>query len=236
MPYKKKSHFKKFLVVIPAYNEEDTIKEVIQRTLPYCDICVVNDASKDDTEKIVNSFKTVTCITHKKNTHIPGAILDGFRYAVEKNYDYIITMDAGLSHKPEELPRFINFRDCDLVLSVRKNRTNVPLTRKILSKSGTMLINIALRPIGSNLPKPRFHDITSGYRRYSNRAARLLLNRKMKAKSFDFLTESLMFIYRNKMTIKEVQISYKFSNSSLNRRVIIDSLKMFLNILLSRRK
>jgi len=224
------------IVIIPAYNEEATICELIKRVNPFVDICIVNDASKDKTAEIVKSFHDVKLISHEKNTHIPQTILDGMRYALSKGYEQIITMDAGLSHKPEELPNFLNIKDFDLVLSIRKKTKNVPLLRKILSKIATFLINFAIRPIGSELPYPKFHDVTSGYRMYSQRAVKLLLDRKMRARTFDFHTEALMLIFRNGLQITETPISYDFSNSSLNMRVVRDSLSMFFNMLFSKRK
>lgn len=222
---------KKIIVVIPAYNEEKNIAELIRRTLPFGDICVVNDASKDDTEKIVKTFAAVTCISHVSNTHIPQAILDGMRYAVDNACNYVITMDAGLSHLPEELPLFIDAPDCDLVLGYRNKRENTPMYRKMISRLGTLLVNFALRPFGSKLPSPRFRDVTSGYRRYSVNAAKLLLSRTMAAKSFDFHTEALMMVYRDGMSIREVPITYAYSNSSLNLKVMGQSLRMLFRML-----
>ncbi len=226
----------KILVVIPAYNEEKTIKDVVKRASYFADICVVNDASTDKTAEIVGSFSHVKCISHTTNTHIPQTILDGMKYAYENDYDYVITMDAGLSHSPEELPRFIDAAPSDLVLGVRTTKAEVPLFRKILSRAATVLLNLALRPIGSGLPSAKFHDVTSGYRRYSKNAIEILIHKKMKAKSFDFITEALMLIYRNGLSVTEVPISYNFSTSSLNSKVVLQSLKMFLDILLTRRK
>jgi dolichol-phosphate mannosyltransferase len=225
---------KKTIVVIPAYNEAGSIAEVIRRTRPYADICVVNDASLDDTEKIVKTFTDVTCLSHEKNTHIPRTILDGMRHALAAGYDYIITMDAGLSHKPEELPLFLDAPDCDLVLGFRQKRENTLLYRKVLSRLANVLVNFALRPWGSSLPRAQFHDVTSGYRRYSARAASLLVSRPMAAKSFDFITEALMIVYRHGLSISEVPISYSFSNSSLNMKVLMQSVRMFMRMLLPR--
>jgi len=223
---------KKTIVVIPAYNEAENIAELIRRTSPYADICVVNDASKDDTEKIVRTFKDVTCLCHQKNTHIPQAILDGMKHALAAGYDYIITLDAGLSHRPEELPLFLDAPECDLVLGYRIKRENTLLYRKVISRLATVLINFALRPFGSRLPRAKFRDVTSGYRRYSAQAAGLLISRPMTAKSFDFLTEALMIIYRNGLSIREVPITYSFSNSSLNTKVLMQSVQMFFRMLL----
>jgi dolichol-phosphate mannosyltransferase len=225
-----------FLVVIPAYNEEETIGEVIRRTLPFADVCVVNDASTDNTESIIRSFAQVTCLTHEKNTHIPQATLDGMKYALDRGVAYIVTMDAGLTHKPEELPLFLEFPDCDLVIGVRTKTENVPFYRRLISRTATFLMNLALRPAGGRPPGPRLRDATSGYRRFSRQAVELLLNRKMKAKAFDFHTESLALIARNGLSIGEVPISYEFSKSSFNMKVLKLSIRMYLDLLFTGRK
>ncbi|MEN8253411.1 MAG: glycosyltransferase family 2 protein [Patescibacteria group bacterium] len=231
------SKFKKrkdVLVLIPAYNEADTIEELIVRAKKYCDVCVINDASTDKTEKIVKSMRAVKCISHKKNTHIPQAILDGMKYALSKKYKYIITMDAGLSHNPDELKNFIAFKKCDLLLSYRIKTKAVPLYRKFLSKAGTILYNVTLNPFFLE-NRPYLIDFTSGYRRYSKKAVRYLLSKNMKARSFDFHTESASYIYRNKnLSILQTPISYNYSNSSLNMRVLTDSIRMLLIIALSK--
>ena len=98
----------RILVVIPAYNEEDTIEEVVLRAKKYADVCVVNDNSSDATPEILGRIDGIHVIHHKKNTHIPGGLLDGMKYAVEHDYSYAISIDAGLSHNPDEIPRFIN--------------------------------------------------------------------------------------------------------------------------------
>jgi dolichol-phosphate mannosyltransferase len=222
------------LVVIPAYNEAQTIGEILRRTLPFADVCVVNDASRDNTADIVKSFPSVTLINHSQNTHIPQTLRDGMQYAVSAGYRYTITMDAGLTHKPEELPRFLESPDCDLVLGVRTQRQNVPWFRKVISRMATLLLNLALKPWGSNLPRPRLRDATSGYRRYSRRALELLLSREMQAKTFDFHTEALMLIYRQGFSIQEVPISYNFSTSSFNYRVLMTGIKMFIHIAITK--
>ena len=224
------------IVVIPAYNEKETIREVIERSLLFADVCVVNDGSKDSTAEIVQSIPNVTCINHIKNTHIPQAILDGMKYALAQGYEYVITMDAGLSHTPEELIHFIDAPPSDLVIGVRKNKKNVPVYRKFLSQMATLLINLSLRPINSNLPPAKFQDVTSGFRKYSRKSVELLLSRELKAKTFDFHTEALMIIYRNGLTTAEVPITYNFTGSSLNIKVILDGVKMFLEILFRRKR
>ena len=218
------------------YNEEQTIGELIERSKKYTDICVVNDGSKDKTADIVNSYPEVVQIIHQKNTHIPQTIRDGMKYAYDNNYDYVITMDAGLSHSPEELTHFLDHPDCDLLIGYREVKINVPWYRKLLSKIGSLSINMAIRPIFSKLPLRQYKDITSGYRRYSKKAIELLLNRKMLSRTFDFHSEAFMLIYRNGLIIKEIPITYVYTNSTLSYKVIIDSIRILFNMFFSRRK
>ncbi|MDD8025194.1 MAG: glycosyltransferase family 2 protein [Acidobacteriota bacterium] len=224
------------LVVIPAYNEERTIGEVIRRTLPYADVCVVNDASRDGTEEIIRSFPEAACLTHERNTHIPRSLLDGMKFALDKGYAYIISMDAGLSHKPEDLSLFLEYPDCDLVIGVRTQTFHIPLLRRFISRTATGLMNMALRPPWRRGRIPRLNDATSGFRRFSRRAAELLLAREMKAKAFDFHTEALALICRNGFSLGEVPISYEFSNSSFNAKVLRSSIRMYFDLLWTGRK
>ncbi len=76
-----------------------------------------------------------------------------------------------------------------------------------------------------------YKDISSGFRKYSNKAMKLLLSRKMKSRSFDIMIESAYYIYENDLIISEVPITYRFSSSSLNTRVIMDCMIMCLKII-----
>jgi dolichol-phosphate mannosyltransferase len=223
-----------YLVIIPAYNEEDTIEELVTRAKKYCDVCVVNDCSKDSTLEILEQFKDIKIINHKVNTHIPGAILDGMRFAVENGYIYAITLDAGLSHNPDEIPRFIEYKAADLVLGERTNKTNTPLFRRILSLVGNFIYNVCLDFPRSIFKRRYFKDISSGFRRYSSEAMKVLIAKPMKSRSFDFLFESMMIIYKSRLTISNAFITYDFSNSSLNRRVVKDCLSMCIKTVLKR--
>jgi dolichol-phosphate mannosyltransferase len=224
------------IVVIPAYNEEQTIGRLIERTRPWADVCVVNDASRDRTEEIVRSYSGVVCLTHTKNTHIPRAVLDGMSYAAGKPYRNIITMDAGLSHNPEELPRFIQAPEADVVLGRRDTRYDVPVYRRLFSLGAALLFNLAFSSWRWSIPPAHFRDVTSGYRRYSRRAVELLLSRRFKAKSFDFQVEALMFAYRNRLQIIEIPISYRFTTTSLKTKVVLDELRMLGDMLLRQRR
>lgn len=211
---------KSTLVVIPAYNEAENIAEVVTRATAHAPVLVVNDGSKDRTGEIAEALPHCSVIHHEKNTHIPGAILDGFKFALANGYDYAITMDAGLSHDPNLIPSLIAQPDADLLLSYRPSPKNVPLYRKALSRAAAHLVNMAIREPRWKIWKSGYRDVTSGYRRYSRRAMEAVLAAPMVCKSFDFHLEALAVVSYARLSIREFPITYVFSNSSLTRRVV----------------
>ena len=132
------------LVVVPAYNEAATIVEVATRASRHADVCVVDDASTDGTAALVEALPRVHVVRHARNTHIAGALLDGFRYARERGYDHCVTMDAGLSHDPDAIPGFQAHADADLVIGYRTRREGVPFSRVALSQGANWLMNLSL--------------------------------------------------------------------------------------------
>jgi dolichol-phosphate mannosyltransferase len=215
----------RFLVVIPAYNEADTIEELVERASRYADVCVVDDASSDGTGELVEATGKAHCIRHQNNTHIAGGILDGFRYAEEQGYDYCITMDAGLSHDPDAIPQFQSHTGADTVLGVREQRVRVPLRRRTLSWLANLLMNLALEARFVPWGGAGIRDATSGYRMYSRRAFCLLTSADMQSRTFDFHIESLAYVFRAGMVIEETPIRYEFTNSSLRWPIVAQALR-----------
>lgn len=219
----------KNLVVIPAHNEEETIYEVVTRSLNHADVSVTDDGSGDKTAEKLKSILSeceqgkhaskLNIITHPFATHIPRGIQDGFIFAMTSNYDFIVTMDAGLSHDPDALPDFFNYNpNVDVVIGSRRKTQHVPLYRKTISAMGRKVVNYSLTRSYFNLLGPGIKDCTSGYRRYSKRACELIAKTKLKSKTFDFHMEALSLCYRTGMKVEEIPIKYIFSNSSFNSR------------------
>jgi len=225
-----------YLIIIPAYNEEETIEELVVRANKFADVCVINDNSNDATPEILKAIENIHVIHHEKNTHIPGGLLDGMRYAVTEGYAYAIAIDAGLSHNPDEIPRFIDHPHSDLAIGTRMVKTNTPLFRKALSFVGNIIYNCSLEFPASIFKSKYYRDMSSGYRRYSNKAMQLILSKKIESKSFDILFETVMYVYRSRLVISEVPITYDFSNSSLNPKVVKDCLRICLGVIFKPRK
>lgn len=215
----------KTLVVIPAYNEESTIEEVVRGAIKYADVSVTDDSSKDSTPEILKKLQIefpnrLFVIRHDKNTHIPRGIQDGMKLAIEKDYDWVITMDAGLSHDSDRIPDFINFEPCDLLIGSRKETLNVPFYRRVISFLAARVMNYCLSKGVFNILGPNIKDCTSGYRRYSKSAFKKIGYYPLESIAFDFHMEALSIVSLNGGSIKELPIKYIFSNSSFNSKVL----------------
>lgn len=231
----------KTLVIIPAYNEAETIEEVIRGAIVYADVSVTDDASKDATPTILAKLqkefgKRLHVIRHEKNTHIPKGIQDGMKYAVEKGYDWVITMDAGLSHDAGYLEEFQSFPTCDLVIGSRTSTVNVPLYRKFISWLAAKVMNYCLSKGIFNLFGANLRDCTSGYRRYSKPMFQKIAAYPLESIAFDFHMEALSIVANNDGSIKELPIRYVFSNSSFNRKVLKLAIQFAKKLLLRKWK
>jgi dolichol-phosphate mannosyltransferase len=236
-----------YLVVIPAHNEEDTIYEVVTRALCHADVTVVDDGSRDRTPKILDDIylevqkkiqneekvNNLKVITHRQATHIPKGIQDGIRFGTANGYEYVITMDAGLSHDPDALPKFIQHNhDIDIVIGCRKYSQNVPLYRKVISRTAAFVVNYSLTKSYFEFHKPMIADCTSGYRRA---ACELIAETNLVSKAFDFHMEALALCARKGLKLEEIPISYDFSNSSFNKNVFKQGIKFGLYLIATKK-
>ena len=99
----------KTLIIVPAFNEEKSLGGVIDdlKKFGYKNILVVNDGSKDDTEKIARG-KNVTVISHIMNRGLGAALGTGFAYAKKEKYDILVTFDADGQHKATDIESLIS--------------------------------------------------------------------------------------------------------------------------------
>lgn len=117
-------HKDKVLFVIPAYNEEDNIENVlkeIKHDASFADILVINDCSKDNTEELVRK-NNVKCINNIFNMRYAMAVQTGIKYAYENDYDYVIQFDADGQHIAKEAIKLLDTMkktDSDIVIGSR---------------------------------------------------------------------------------------------------------------------
>lgn len=157
-----------YLIVIPAYNEEATIGDVIlsiKKIKLGMDILVVNDGSSDRTSEIAKT-SGAKVIDIPYNIGYGGAIQTGFRFAVNYNYDYVITMDGDGQHKPESIKSLIEVMETkkvDVVIGSRflEGNYSMGLARRL----GSWIFSW----IAKLYTGVRISDPTSGFQIYNRR-------------------------------------------------------------------
>jgi glycosyltransferase involved in cell wall biosynthesis len=115
--------------LIPAYNAQDSLKELIQRIQSLAaqpqDILIVNDGSNDQTSQIAHEAN-VSVIDININQGKGKALRTGFEHYIRQNYDgYVVCLDSDLQHPPENIPDFIDFakiEDCKFVIGNRSKK------------------------------------------------------------------------------------------------------------------
>ncbi len=161
----------KISLVIPAYNEQDSLEELYTELSQACaaldeyQIIFIDDASTDNTAKTMSSISSsdnrVACVYLEKNTLKAGAICAGFKAA---KHDIVITLDADLQDNPKDIPKFVEkiAQGHDVVSGYRKKRKENNL--KVLASS---LYNIVMRKISGSQIK----DSNCGFKAFKKAAA-----------------------------------------------------------------
>ena len=205
---------KKILVLIPAFNAEKTISQLIEQISPFLnkkDILVVDDGSLDSTYEIAKSCG-VNLLQHKKNKGKGEALKTGFKYALKEGYSGVITLDADLQHDPEFIPEFIKKTESgvnsDVLIGTRIiNLKIMPFPRWLSNNLTSIIVSI--------LGDTEVRDSQSGYRYIS---AEVLKTVKLKTKKYELESELLIKAGRRKFKIDPVPIStiYEGSKSFIN--------------------
>jgi glycosyltransferase involved in cell wall biosynthesis len=162
------------LVLIPAYNEADTVAAVVgavHEHAPYCDVLVVNDGSRDATSNEARAAGA-DVIELPFNLGIGGAVQAGFVYAKENGYRWMVQVDGDGQHEPQDIARLVAVMDADPTVDMAcGSRFLVPgeYLPPISRRTGIHLFAFLLRRI---LRQP-ITDPTSGFRLYNRRAIEL---------------------------------------------------------------
>ena len=102
------SRTSRFLVALPVYNEEGTVVEVLDLVRQHAeDVLVVNDGSSDGTSEILATRNDIKLVEHDVNRGYGQALITAFEYAVQHNYDFLVTIDCDGQHQPERICRFV---------------------------------------------------------------------------------------------------------------------------------
>lgn len=153
------------LAIIPAYNEEETIAEVITETKPYVDeVIVVDDASTDRTEDVARDYADGV-ISLPKNMGVGGAVDTGYLAGIRKDYDVIIQIDGDGQHDPKYIPEMLKSmdeNDADMIIGSRWLNGSIS-DYSIIRRAGIRFFTFEANILGGL----DITDVTSGYRAYS---------------------------------------------------------------------
>ncbi len=113
-------------IIIPAFNESDTITNIVKNCLKYGDVFVINDGSKDNTGLKASKCGAIV-LNHNFSKGYDKAINTGFNYATQKNYQYILTIDADGQHDPKEIPHIVKKLElgADIVVGNRDKKGRI---------------------------------------------------------------------------------------------------------------
>ncbi len=201
------------LVVMPTYNETENISRIIPEVLkqsPQIDILVVDDNSPDGTAQQVEELQKkngnrIYLIKRPEKMGLGTAYVAGFKFALEKDYDFVFEMDADLSHDPNVLPRFLEaIQDADLVLGSRYvtgvNVINWPLRRLLLSYGASFYTRLI-----TGMP---VKDPTGGFKCFRRSILETIDLDKIHSNGYSFQIEMSFRAWRKGFRIKEIPIVF----------------------------
>ena len=219
------------LVIIPTYNESESLPGVLERlrrAVPDAHVLVADDNSPDGTGALADALAAKddhVHVLHRAGKEGLGkAYLAGFAWGLERGYDVIVEMDADGSHRPEELPRLLaQIPHADVVLGSRwvpgGSVVNWPASRRVLSQGGSLYTRLAL-----GIPT---RDATGGYRAYRASALRALDLGTVESNGYFFQIDLLWRALQRGLIVREVPITFverEAGTSKMSGRIVREAL------------
>jgi dolichol-phosphate mannosyltransferase len=202
----------RIVVIIPTYNERENVEDIVGRlraAVPEAHVLVADDNSPDGTGRIADRLAAdddhVEVMHRVAKEGLGAAYLAGFAWAIERDYDVIVEMDADGSHQPEQLHRLLTeLRSADVVLGSRwvagGSVVNWPRHRELISRGGSLYSRLALA-----VP---LRDVTGGYRAFRTTALRKLDLATVQSQGYCFQVDLAWRAVQQGLTVREVPIEF----------------------------
>lgn len=200
------------VVVVPTYNERENLAPLVRRILSLnvaVDMLVVDDNSPDGTGKVADELAAqqaaVNVLHRTVKNGLGKAYIAGFKWALERGYEFIFELDGDFSHNPDDIPMFLEAaREADLVLGSRYLNgiriINWPLSRLMLSKGAATYVRVV-----TGMP---FSDPTGGYKCFRRRALEAIDLDSIQSNGYSFQIEMTHRLWRQGMRVVEVPIIF----------------------------
>ena len=195
------------LVVIPCFNEADSILNLIAEAKPFChlvDFLIINDGSTDGTREILKHSNT-TYISLPVNLGIGGSVQTGIIYALRNNYKFCVQLDGDGQHPPKYIESMINYmreNNCDILIGSRNFKgtsTGTSLMRSYAGKFLSYVLNINFKNLNCT-------DPTSGYRIMNRKAIEVFADNYPR----DYPEPiALAIAHKNNLLIQEFQVQMR---------------------------
>ena len=228
---------KKILVFTATFNELDNIKNLVssikkQPSNPH--ILIIDDNSPDGTseeiKKLQNNFKNLFLIKRNNKLGLDSAHKEAYEFALKNNYDLLITMDADLSHDPNELSNFIrNLEEFSVVLGSRYidgGQCLMKGRRLIFSKYGNLIIKFIFQ-LDCN-------EFTTSYRGFNLKKLNNFHLNLIKTKGYSFFMGTVHEIFKQKFKIKEIPIIFNDRKKGYSKIPRVEMLRTIINLLILR--
>ncbi len=203
------------VIIIPTYNEKENIEKILRAIFALeggYNVLIIEDSSPDGTGNIVRRLMQefpdrLFMIERSGKLGLGTAYLTGFRWALEKGYDYIFEMDADFSHNPEDVPRL--YKACaeggaDLAIGSRYcngiSVINWPIGRIIMSYYASVYVRKVLGM--------KVYDATAGFKCYKRKVLETIDLDNIKMKGYGFQVEMKYTAYKLGFKIAEVPIIF----------------------------
>ena len=222
------------LVIVPTYNERENIERLIERVLlqdPRIDMLIVDDGSPDGTGAAVEELRLTNSRVHiihrARKMGLGTAYIAGFRWALERDYAFVLEMDADFSHDPIHLSQFLSaVEHADLVLGSRYQQgrvtvVNWPISRLILSYCA----NIYARTV-TGLP---LWDATGGFKCFRRKVLEAIDLDHVRSNGYAFQIEMSFRAWRKQFHIVEIPIVFvdrTEGTSKMSRNIVREAVWM----------
>lgn len=220
------------ITIIPTYNELESLPLTVGRlrkAVPDADVLIADDNSPDGTGELADKMAADDSqihVMHRKGKEgLGAAYIAGFRWALERDYDVIVEMDADGSHMPEQLPRLLqaSAEGADLVIGSRWVKggevVNWPLSRKIISRGGSFYSRTLL-----GLP---LKDITAGYRAFKRETLEAIDFDAIESRGYGFQVDMTFRVAMLGMRIVEVPVTFverELGDSKMSGNIVVEAM------------